>query len=774
MKSKKVYFFNKLSFVTLLATVFLSLFFFIPYTPVSLEASKGFLVFVGMTLSLFFWFVACLSEGKFSIPRDRLILFAAMIPAAFLLSSFFSSSLYISLFGTGFEIGTFGSMLVLFILFFLSAIHFQSEARVWFFYRILFFGALVVSLFQVLSMFVGLGNLFPGFFQGIAFGNLIGSWSDFALFFGLTVIISVSTLEFLRTKTIFRVGQYFLLVAGLFFLAIINIPMVWLLVGISSVIIFVYSISVQHAISESSEGRQKTFPLASLIVILVSLIFLIGSNSLGNIISQYINVYNPDVRPSLSATSEVAWGAIKHNPAFGTGPNTFALDWALYQPKTFVQSDFWNVDFTNGVSLIATFAATTGIVGIAAWILFLVVFLIRGIQSLRIAFQNTISNYFIVMTFSTALYAWITVIFYTPNIIMIMLAFVTSGMLIGILVNKQAIRMKEYSFLNDPRNSFFSILGLMVLMIASISLTYIYAEKFASVVYYSKGIAGDGTVESLARSETMLSRAIVLDQNDVYYRTLSQVYIQEIGILLNDKDISEDTLKSSLQGLVNLAQSSAQQAIVQNPKQYLNYVNLGNVYSALVPLQAANSYESALAAYNKAQELAPQNPAIYLYKAQLEYLNKNNSGARALVQQAIDLKFNYTDALFFLVQMETDEGNLAGAIKQAERASQLTPRDPTVFFRLGLLRYSNSDYTGAISAFEAAVILDNSYLNARYYLAQSYQKAGRSSDARTQYEILLKVLPDNQDIKNGLNSLSGGNTTPASDTLPAEGETQTQ
>jgi tetratricopeptide (TPR) repeat protein len=756
MKSKKVYFFNKLSFVTLLATVFLSLFFFIPYTPVSLEASKGFLVSVGMTLSLFFWLIACLVEGKFSIPRDRLILFAGLIPIVFLISSFFSSSLYVSLFGTGFEIGTFGSMLVLFILFFLSSIHFQTEKRVWLFYRVLFFGALIVALFQILNIFVGVGNFLPGLFQGISFGNLIGSWSDFALFYGLTVIISVSTIELLHTKPLLRIGQYFLFLAGLFFLVIINIPLVWLLVGLSSVIIFVYSISVSHT---GTENRKKTFPFASLLVIFISLIFLIGSNSLGNIISQYVTVYNPDVRPSLSATSHVAWQAIKHNPVFGSGPNTFGIDWALFQPKTFVQTEFWNVDFTSGVSLLATFAATTGIIGIAAWLLFLIVFFIRGIQSLRIAFQNTISNYFIVITFSTALYAWITVIFYTPNIIMLTLAFVTSGMLIGILVNKQAIRMKEYSFLNDPRNSFFSILGLMIVMIGSISLTYVYAEKFTSVVYFSRGLRGGDTVESLAQSEKMLTNAAILDKNDVYYRTLSQVYIREIGLLLNDKSISEDTLKSSIQNLVNAAQTSAQQAIIQNPKQYLNYVNLGNVYSALVPLQAANSYESALAAYNKAQQLAPNNPSIFLNKAQLEAAHKNNDEARKLIQQALDLKFNYTDALFFLVQIETNEGNLLGAIKQAERASELSPRDPTVFFRLGLLRYSNADYAGAISAFEAAVILDNTYLNARYYLGQAYQKAGRISDARTQYEILQKLIPDNQDVKDALNSLSGGNVT---------------
>ena len=92
MESKKIDFFNKLSFVLLLFTIFACFFFFIPFSPVTLEASKGFLLSVGATLSLFFWFVARLGEGKFVIPKDKLVLFGGVIPLIFLVSSFFSPS----------------------------------------------------------------------------------------------------------------------------------------------------------------------------------------------------------------------------------------------------------------------------------------------------------------------------------------------------------------------------------------------------------------------------------------------------------------------------------------------------------------------------------------------------------------------------------------------------------------------------------------------------------------------------------------------------------
>ncbi len=655
-------------------------------------------------------------------------------------------------------------MLVLFIIFFLSSIYFQTEKRLWYFIGALFIGGLVLSVFELLNIFVGFGRILPGFLQGISSGNLVGSWNNFALLFGVLVLLSIFTLELLKTNIKWRIIQYILLVLGILFLIIVNVPLAWLLVGIFSVIIFVYNISLQHSGVKiiQGENEKKKFPFTSLIVIFISLMFLIGGNLVSGFVSRFVSLNNQDVRPSIITTSEIAWKSIKHNPLFGTGPNTFVIDWSLWQPKAIAQTVFWNVDFTNGYSLLTTFAVTTGLLGLISLLLFLVIYVTRSIQSIRLALRDTLSNYFVMTTLMVSLYSWVTIIFYNPNIIMLMLAFVSSGMLIGILVHKQAIPVKDFSFLSDPRNSFFSILILLVLMVSAISLTYIYIEKFASVAYFSNALKGDNTMKSLTKSEGLLLKAIALNKNDVYYRSLSQVYLNEINLLINDTSISADTLKTELQQLLNVAQQSASLAVSQNPKQYLNYMNLGNIYTALVPLSVANSYESALAAYDKAIALAPNNPSLLLAKASLEFTNKNNAEARKYIKQALDLKTNYIDAIFLLVQIETNEGNLSEAIKQAESAGNMAPNDPTVFFRLGLLRYNNSDYTGAISAFEKAVILDNSYLNARYFLGLAYKKVGRTSDALVQFNILAKVLPDNQDVKDAISSINTPTpTTPA-------------
>lgn len=759
MESPKIEFFNRLSLITLLLTIFLSLFFFVPFMPITLEASKGFLVSIGATLSLFLWLIARLGEGKFKIPKDRLMILGALIPLVFLVASIFSYSTYNSLFGAGFEIGTFGSMLILFIIFFLSAIHFQTEKRLWYFISTMFLGAIILAVFELLNIFVGLGRIFPNFFQGVSSGNLIGNWNNFISFFGLISLLLVFSLEFLKNRKTLLWIQYVLLFVSLLFLIIVNVPLVWLLVGIFSVIIFVYSISLQHAGVKIVHGGddKKKFPFTSLIVVFISLIFLVGSSLIGGFFAKYINIPNVDVRPSIVTTTKVALKSLGHNPFLGTGPNTFSVDWALWQPQEIAQTVFWNSDFSTGFSFLQTALVTTGVLGFIALLLFIVILFIRGIQSLRVALQNPLSNYFIMTTLVIAVYSWIMIIIYNPNIVMMTLAFASSGMLIGLLVNKGVIPVKEFSFLNNPRNSFFAILSLMILMIASLSLTYVYVEKFASVAYFSRSLNQEMTIESLSKSESMLLSAIRLNKNDTYYRNLSQVYLDEIRLIIQDENISSDNLKSSIQQLVGLAEESANLAVKQNPKKYLNYLNLGNVYSSFSSLSIENSYESSMKAFDKARELAPNNPSILLAKAQLEFLNKKNSEAKKFIQEALTLKPNYTDAFFLLAQIEAEEGNITGAIKQAEKAGQMDPNDATIFFRLGMLRYNNLDYTGAISAFEKAVILDPSYLNARYFLGQAYQKDKRNDDALIQYNILSKVLPDSQDVKDALNSISKPN-----------------
>ena len=185
-------------------------------------------------------------------------------------------------------------------------------------------------------------------------------------------------------------------------------------------------------------------------------------------------------------------------------------------------------------------------------------------------------------------------------------------------------------------------------------------------------------------------------------------------------------------------------------------MNLASVYESVVPLGVTGAYDEAKKAYGEAALLNPQSPLVYLTLARLEVSNKNNKGARENLNKALALKGNYTDALFFLSQLEAGEGNIAEAILKADQASLLSPNDVGLFFQLGLLRYTDRDYKGAIVSLERAVALNTNYSNAMYFLGLSYDKVGKKADAIAQFEKVEALNPDNQEVKNILTNLRDG------------------
>ena len=183
---------------------------------------------------------------------------------------------------------------------------------------------------------------------------------------------------------------------------------------------------------------------------------------------------------------------------------------------------------------------------------------------------------------------------------------------------------------------------------------------------------------------------------------------------------------------------------------------MGDVWSALVPFKFEKSYDNALVAYQKALNYNPQNPYTYLQLAKLDTAQKDAVKAKGDLAKAFDLKRDYTDAYLFLAQLQMNEGDVKAATDSLVNATISSPNDYGIFFQLGSLRYENKDYKNAIDSFEKAVILNNYYSNAKYFLGLSYYQVGRTADAIAQFNDLQKLNPDSQEVLTILNNLKNG------------------
>lgn len=730
--------------------------FFLPANVASIDFAKGSLLAVLVSLSFLLWLVARLKEGVLNIPRSFILFSAGCVTTVFLISSLLSPAVKVSLFGLGHETGTFIVFLVLFLLMFLSSVFFQNMDKTLYVYSALVVTALMLALYQGARLIFGIDFLSFNTFTSSA-SNLFGKYNDMALFFGLTGVFSLVTLQLLTLHGGMKMILRALLLISLFFLALANFSLAWILVGIFSVIVLVYGLSFERKRAEVTSDAPTAvnhIPFTPLAVAIVSLLFLLPGN-LGNILSTSLGISQVEVRPAWGATLEIASRSLSENPVFGSGPNRFEQQWFSLKPDGINDTLFWDTGFSFGIGMIPTFATTLGVAGILVWVLFLLSFLYAGVKALITPHKDRLTNYFIFSSFLLALYLWIVTVFYVPNIVNLSFAFLFTGIFVAMFTKGGLARNYRLSVVDNPRIGFIMVLLLIVMIVSSAVLEYFFVQRFLSGLTFNKAVATFNVGGDINSAESSMLRATELYEYDLYLRSLSELQTVRLGNILSTSDVSEDVLRAQFQSTLGNAISYARRATEADATNYLNWASLGDVYASVVSLNIEGAYDNALASYEKALEKNPKSPALYLTRARLEVARGDIEKARTHIEESLALKQDYAQAIFFLSQIEAKEGNIRAAIESTERASLIAPNDIGVFFQLGFLKYKDGNYSGAIVALERAVTLNPVYANAKYFLGLSYDQVGRRNDAIAQFEDIEQLNPENSEVKEILSNLRG-------------------
>jgi tetratricopeptide (TPR) repeat protein len=231
--------------------------------------------------------------------------------------------------------------------------------------------------------------------------------------------------------------------------------------------------------------------------------------------------------------------------------------------------------------------------------------------------------------------------------------------------------------------------------------------------------------------------------------------ILELGRLARS-DAKDDALFAQLQDGVARAIQHGLSAVSADSGDYENWVSLARLYEQLVGAQVQGAYERAREAYTAAATANPTNPAPHLFLARLALVNKDEKTAREEIARALEIKVNYAPAHFLLSQIEASNENADAALVSAERAVQSAPEEPLAWFQVGVLLYAKQDYEKSAVAFEQAVLRNNTYANALYFLALSYAQLGRTDDALAALRQVLLSNPDNTEVKALIERLSSG------------------
>lgn len=715
----------------LLAAIFLASFFFLPATEDPWHVNVFF--FVGLlTLVAFICYLGCaLDERRVEYPHAWLTLAFAAFLAVQGISAEFSLAPAQSFWGALRSPDSLAAFVIYALIFFLFSAFFRRD-------DIPKIGIAAGSGVLILTL--------------INFFNPAGADSGW----GILLAATVAALAVIRpgepkgrAKLFFFAGVIIAL-AGL---AILNYQFLWL--ALAAFIIVLAALRF---------GPREHFQYAFAIIVIALFFALIGPRLTGFLQTPR------DTRPGMLATVTTAQGTLKSkNVLIGSGPSTFAFDFASFKPVAVNQTSFWSQTFNEGHDFAITLLATGGLLSF----LLLLAMVILGIQPfLHIQLHDTDLS----MAASASAFL-LCALFLYPGFFA---GFVILFALQGILIPEHA--RYSISFAEWPRLGSLAF-SLAILAVAALSLGGIFAagEQYAAAVLFaqSNSLAAAG---NLSAAFTKINSALGLDRSDEYLRGASQIILAEANSLSSSKDPSA---QAEVPAALASAVQSAQSAVLQNTNELANWQNLGSVYEAMMPV-AAGTDDLAEASYKNAATLDPQNPTwdvamarVLIESASLlsatpanaaanqSAIQAKRTSAEALLQQAIALKDDYADPRVLLVQLYLQEGNTTEAIQRVQELEQQNPLDPGIAFELGYLYYQDNQMAQAQQEFQVATILSPNYANARYFLGLIYAQQGITAQALDQFEKILALNPGNQQVIDIIANLEAGKPVIANANAPA-------
>lgn len=713
---------------------------------------------ISVALSLVVYTIFLLRDGFVALPKTRVWIGIGAVLCMTLLSGLFSPVSEVSFLGAGGEIGTVFATLVFIILFTLALLTIRSRDHILYMYLGLSGAGLILAihyLVNLVALHMGSTIFSLAFFTNTTV-NSIGQWNEFGVFYGLIAILSLLMLLLGPKARPLSILSMVFLVTSLVMIAIVDFAFVWWAVGIFSLLLFVYMISFGRAAQKKKNTAPYHIPFIPLIIVLVAAVFLLPGN-LGGYIADRIAVSHVEVRPSVEATihiTERAWQEGWKETIIGIGPNRFSSAWSLYKPVEVNQTSAWDTHFHEGVGSIPSFLVTLGIGGVLAWILFLSLFVFEGVRGIIRVSMRESARLGIVISFIAAVYLWVTALIYIPNVFLFGLAFLFSGACIGLLVREEVISIKKFSFVEDPRIGFVSVLAGVVLLLGGVVAVYGITLRSVSGIMFRDGVASFKKGDSDSAITYMVS-AIRMYEHDSYYRALTQGHLARLETISID-EVGRETALAQFREVLGSAIISAETALAYDDTNYMNELALASVYAKAAFYDIEGAEKQAIAAYDRAALLNPTSPEISYLKARLAIASDDLNAARTFLAESIGKKNNYTTAIFLLAQIEEAEGNIDEAIYLAETASSLAPLDAGLYFQLGLLKYKEEDYAGAKNAFIRAVALLPSYNNALYFLGLSHDKLNEKENAVLVFEELAVRFPENDDIVVILDRLKQG------------------
>lgn len=680
---------------------------FLPWTIFPVALNKQTLLSVFVFLLFIIWMVKIIISGKLSFVWNKLVFLLIFLLLVLGVSTAFSGTRAQSFWGASQETDTYFNFLLFGLVFFLFANLLKEKKEI---IRVLFTflaSSGVLSLLFLIQILLK-KPLFSWSFANFLTFNPIGTTQALGLFLGGAF---ATLMALISGKILKRWMLVSTIILGIFLFAstlLINYWLIWLGIALSLVIIMA---EMSKSIGKSFDQKELKRFILPLMILSFSLMFIFIRIPTQNIVSIL-----PEIRPTYRSTFNIAGQTFKEsakNIVLGSGPATWGYQFSLYRSPGLNLTDFWQIRFSQGIAALPTFLATFGILGTLLLLGIIILFFYQGLSQIyRISTPIGRTR---LAVFVAGFYFFLVWFFYPLNFTLGFAAFLMLGPWVAISINqpnqyKSAV--KEFSFTESPQKAFFTMMICVVLIVVCVIGLYKISQKYRATLAYSQGLSSTEIDDAIAK----INQAALLDRKDIYFRDLSQAFLLKTNEILENQELSQEQKQEAFQQAVSSAELSATAAVQINPRNSQNWLHLGNVYENLILFGVEGTEQLAISNYQKTQELDPQNPQIPLnigrvYKSRAE-----------MIQVQISL-------------LEMADEKDEEAIEQLEES-----------------RNKNLDL--AIEHFTKSAELKPNFSAAYYLIAQVYETQGKNEEALQNYQTVLELEPDNEEIQKKVEELS--------------------
>jgi len=605
--------FEKISKNIFCVFIFFFPFFFIPQINVSQVLNEkvfllifAFFIFLFQLLDIFFSKKIVLKDG----PIQRLIVF---LMSSFLISLLFSKNIFLSFWGRPAQADAFIVFLACFIIFYLSSI--IKRRGILKILESFVAGSAILSILFIIKKFTGTSL--------VIFDSLSSTAVIISVAFVVLISFVFNNLGYFRKGKSYNIAK--VISMGTFFvlfltsLILIDFKLSWFFVSIGSFLVF------WRSMIESNFAFKRKKAVLSLSLFFVFLVLFFLPNPF----------VEKNIEPKLSYESswsiaEKSLGESVKNFLIGSGPSTYSYQFSLYRDKSFNEIDS-SLMFKEGSIPLLTFFVTGGFLTILSLLLLIGFFYYQGFRYfLNFRKENNSVNA-LDLLFPTIFCLSLLMFFYRIDIATLFLFFSTLGLWSGQQKGEEMI-------INIPSPKIIKI-AISFIFILWVLIIFNFISYYRAEIHYQKSISNYNNQGAIIESIAEMEKAASLWKSSDYNVGLSQLYLikasEEFEQRWTTKE-KKDEQKQSIKEDALKAEASAKIACASEKNNFQSWQNLGLVYENTNFL-VEDKTEEAIAAYEKAKALAPQNYDIYVAIARLLEEDKKYEEALAEYKKALEL-----------------------------------------------------------------------------------------------------------------------------------------